>query len=121
MDQKDFKLEGFNTIFHKKVKSTNKTRIICLVRNEVKSTAIKISDDLMSDEFPSIWLEICGEPSPKRLVCGFYREWSDDETKLTIPAQTKAIKILTKQIETADAEGKLIIISWIGLVVSWLS
>ena len=59
----------------------------------------------MNENFPSIWLEATNEQNQTRLICGFYREWSNGGL-LTIDDQLKAIKILTSQIETADSEKK---------------
>ena len=78
LEQKDYSVEGFKTIFHKKEKSSNKTRIICLVKIEVQDSKIHIREDLMSSEFPSIWIEIIKTHNPNKQICGFYREWSSE-------------------------------------------
>ena len=43
----------------------------------------------MSEHFPSIWLETTNELKQNRLVCGFYREWSNNGL-LTSEDQLKA-------------------------------
>ena len=88
-EKKDFELVGFETLFHKKKISTDKTRLICLTKANVNSNNIKIREDLMSDSFPSIWIEITNANlNQSRLVCGFYREWSNDGL-LSTEAQLK--------------------------------
>ena len=56
-----------------------------------------------------LWLETTNEQNQSRLICGFYREWSN-EGLLSTEAQVAAVKILTNQIETADLEKKSIIV-----------
>ena len=108
-EKKDFGINGFETAFHKKRQSNEKTRMICLFKTKVNSTQIKLREDLMSNSFPSIWLETTNEQNQSRLICGFYREWSN-EGLLSTEAQVAAIKILTNQIENADLEKKSIIV-----------
>ena len=43
--------------FPQKRHPTDKTRMICLTKTKINFTNIKIREDLMSDAFPSIWLE----------------------------------------------------------------
>ena len=59
--------------------------------------------------FPSIWLELKQNHKHNILICGFYREWSNDGL-LNTQDQLDAIRILTSQIEKADAEGKKIVV-----------
>ena len=48
--------------------------IICLTKEEeVNSSNIKLRLDLMSDKFPSIWLEVLQDHNKNILVCGLYR------------------------------------------------
>ena len=63
----------------------------------------------MSKHFPSIWLEQKQNHSQNILICGFYREWTNDGL-LNVEEQLEAISILTKQFEQADAENKKIIV-----------
>ena len=53
----------------------------------------------MSDEFPSIWVEINYDPYKPMLVAGFYRQWSH-ETLPKEEAEQNGISILTNQIES---------------------
>ena len=57
----------------------------------------------MNDMFPSIWVEITNKNEQNKLVCVFYREWSDEGT-LTTASQLEAV-----QFEKADSENKQII------------
>ena len=63
----------------------------------------------MCKTFPSIWLELKQQHKRNILVCGFYREWSNDGL-LNVEDQLKAIKELTTQIEAADNEKKFVIL-----------
>ena len=66
---------------------------------------IKFRSDLKCKTFPIIWLELKQQHKRNILVCGFYREWSNDGL-LNVEDQLKAIKELTTQIEAADNEEK---------------
>ena len=55
--EKDFKIDGYKTIFHVRGKSDQKLRMLCLIK-ESSQHIIKIRPDLMSDQFVSIWLEV---------------------------------------------------------------
>ena len=53
-------------------------RIICLVKNSIYPYVSK-RRDLMSNEYPSIWLEITGKVNQKSLLlAGFYRGWNSN-------------------------------------------
>ena len=83
-EEKDFKLLGYNTFFQTKNNPSEKTRIVCLIESKkVGSQEIKLRKDLMSDKFPSIWIEIERNHERNILVCGYYREWSMDGKKTT--------------------------------------
>ena len=57
LKETDYQLAGYNTILPKKVNDLEYTRIIALVSHKI-SNRIKVRNDLMSPNFPSIWLEI---------------------------------------------------------------
>ena len=65
--------------------------------------------DLTSKEFPSLWIEIETEIGKNVLISGFYREWAPNHDD-SVEAQTTAMKIFTRQIETAMAEHKSMVI-----------
>ena len=67
-------------------------RIICLLKTKMME-AVKICDDLMSNEFPSIWLEINLAGLKKTVIGGCYREWNRNGLD-SIPDQVKRINIL---------------------------
>ena len=50
----------------------------------------------------SIWIEMQNKPEVSILICGYYREWSNDGL-LNSKAQLTATKELTRQMEMADA------------------
>ena len=110
LEQKDYTLPGYKTFFQSKKNPKDKTRLICLVKEqEVNNSTIILRQDLMSEKFPSIWLELKQEHKQNILICGIYREWSK-EGLLNLEEQLTAFKILTKQIEAADLEKKNLIV-----------
>ena len=77
MTEKDYKLKGFHTVFQKKKKGNEKTRIIALCKERLfDEKNMKLRTDLNSKKFPSIWLEVMNEKERNVLVCGYYREWA---------------------------------------------
>ena len=63
-------IPGFQTVLPLKKEGNNMTRIICLVRNDVWSYS-RIRQDLMTNGFPSIWMEITQKNGSTVLVSGF--------------------------------------------------
>ena len=55
-EEKEYKIPEYITIMPKLAETDHKTRILGLVREESMSE-MKIRNDLMSENFPSIWLE----------------------------------------------------------------
>jgi len=55
--KKEYKIEGYETILQKTEQNTEKIRIIGLVKEEMLNIS-KVRNDLMTKEFPSIWLEV---------------------------------------------------------------
>ena len=52
----------------------------------------------MSEDFPSIWIELKSEGKPTVIIGGFYREWSHNGIK-SVPTQISGMKEFSKQIE----------------------
>ncbi len=73
--KEDYKIEGYETILQKTDQNMEKIRIIGLVEEEMRNIT-KVRTDLMTKEFPSIWLEITRSKQKNLLICGFYREWT---------------------------------------------
>ena len=71
----DYKILGFETIFHERKNPNDVLRIICLVKEELMSN-LEIRFDLMDCEFPSIWIELKHEHQKSTIFVGFYREWT---------------------------------------------
>ena len=78
----EYLIEGYKTIFHLRASKNDKIRTVALVSNEV-SKNIKVKKEVMSEDFPSIWLEMSASNSNPICVAGFYRQWSHkgDKTK----------------------------------------
>ena len=68
-------------------------------------SSTKTREDLMSVDFPSIWMEVKQSVGKNVLVCGYYREWSKNGRK-TEKEQLTSIKVLTEQMERASKENK---------------
>ena len=107
INEKDYKIKGFKTILPLKKVITQKTRLSMLI-DENKDN-IQVREDLMSNEFPSIWCEEKRENGKNVLICGFYREWSSEGIR-SAEAQRKSVSLFTKQIELASKENKSVII-----------
>ena len=105
----DYKINGFKTIVQLKKSESDVTRILCLV-DESLANQVLIRNDLSSNDFPSLWIEV-ENTTGKNIICGgFYREWAPGGDN-SIPAQTKSMQVFTSQIEKAAAENKSIIIT----------
>ena len=95
----DYQIKGYRTIFQERKNPNDLLRIVCLVKDEWFSK-IEIREDLMSWDFPSIWVEICKENKKPVFVAGIYREWTQNGDK-TEEGQIKRIKIFSNQMELA--------------------
>ena len=73
--QDDYRLPGFNTIFQKRETENGKVRIVALIEESVESQ-ITVKENLMSTNFPSIWLELKSKHAVPVAICGIYRQWS---------------------------------------------
>ena len=99
-NEDSYVLQGYKTILPKIKCGENLVRIICLVK-ECILPLIKIRRDLMSEDFPSIWLEYQSDSKKKStLISEFYRVWTHNGLK-TIKSQVASIKIFNSQIEKA--------------------
>ena len=56
-NSEDFQIKGFNTVIQKRESATDKVRIVALVSDSILCQ-ISVKEELMSTEFPSIWLEL---------------------------------------------------------------
>ncbi len=103
--KEDYKIEGYETILQKTDQNMEKIRIIGLVEEEMRNIT-KVRTDLMTKEFPSIWLEITRSKQKNLLICGFYREWTRNGNS-SENEQSVRLKILINQMEQATNEKKL--------------
>ena len=102
--EEDYTVKGYCTYFPERHNNESKIRIICLI-NEAMSNQVKIRRDLMSKDFPSIWVEHTIPNKKPTLFMGFYRQW----THLNLSkeeAESNGIAILTEQIFKASTEIK---------------
>ena len=108
LSKKDYQIEGFETIIAKSPKNSTLIRIICLVKIELMERT-SCNEDLMSPEFPSIWLEIKDPYGKKLIIGGFYREWAQNGLS-TEKEQEKRMEMFTGQIDKAAAISNQVII-----------
>ena len=52
-----YQIQGYKTVFQERKSAQSKLRIIWLVKN-LLAQKMKVRKDLMSGEFPSIWIEV---------------------------------------------------------------
>ena len=104
----DYKIEGFITILPKIQNQNDSVRVLCLVQEEMKEE-IKIREDLMSDRFPSIWVELDRKNEKNVIIGGFYREWTRNGES-SYEKQMENLRIITEQFEKVTEEEKGVII-----------
>ena len=97
--EENYQISGYKTIFPNRISESSKIRIIALVKENITGQ-IKIRRDLMSNTFPSIWLELNNQIQKNILIAGFYRQWSS-ETCNKAEAELQGMDIFTDQIELA--------------------
>ena len=91
-----------------KVTNMNPIRIMALVKNEL-SKDVSILNNVMSTQYPSIWLHLFKNNWKGLIVSGVYREWTHNEIKST-EEQMKNMEILTVQIEQVSEISQEVII-----------
>ena len=104
-----YNITGFTTFLQLCEEEGDTVRIIALVRDNI-GLDIKMRQDLMSNTFPSIWLEAQDEFKSKSMFGGFYRQWSDDG-KLSVPDQVSQIEEFCDQINRANSETEKIVVT----------
>jgi hypothetical protein len=90
------RIEGFKSIPTKRSSLKQKVRLMTLVKNSL-ANAITVRLDLMSEDFPSVWIEIQG-----LLAGSVYKEWG----KL----QDVKLEILLGPIQAASSSKKNVIV-----------
>ena len=91
------------------INEDNKTvRIICLIKDDLKEVMTKNSA-LMSDAFPSIWLNYRAKNGSLTIIGGFYREWNR-EGIANEADQIRRIEIFTDQMEKATSKSPKVLI-----------
>ena len=114
-DIEDVQLQEYDLILSKTIDNDQLevSRVVCYKH---QSLVGKVREDLMSDEFSSIWLEI-GLPRKKKfLVCQLYREWrylgqpDRGEHSHSIQEQLRRWVIFLDQWEQALVSGKEVIV-----------
>jgi hypothetical protein len=90
------RIEGFKSIPTLRSSLKQKVRLMTLVKNSL-ADAITVRLDLMSEDFPSVWIEVQG-----LLVGSVYREWG----KL----QNVKLEVLLDQIQAASSSNKNVIV-----------
>ena len=70
IQESDYQIQGYKTIFPKKIKETSKVRILAFVKESLANHVI-LRSDLMSNEFPSIWIEVSNQIQKNTIIGGF--------------------------------------------------
>ena len=79
--ESDYQIKGFETFLPIKKSHTDAVRIIALVKNRLVNN-IKLRSEIMSGDFPSIWLELTEAQNKTTLLAGSYCEWSHNGEKI---------------------------------------
>ena len=108
------KIDDYEIITSKTLTNMN-LQVSRVVVYKHTSLVAKVREDLMSDKFSSIWLEV-GFPGRTRfLVCNLYRDWQylgqSDHTSLEISEQLARWIIFLEQWELALNTGKECIVT----------
>jgi hypothetical protein len=90
------RIEGFKLIPTLRSSSNQKVRLMTPVKNSL-ADAITVRLDLMSEDFPSVWIEVQG-----LMVGSVYKEWG----KL----QDVKLDVLLDQIQAASSSNKNVIV-----------
>ena len=95
-----FSIKGYQSFFPLERNGTSTKRLICFVKEEIQVTQ---RNDLMSDMFCSVWLELRNN-SQKILIGTAYREFSDltNTTQMSIKQQQEKWQIFMSQVEKAS-------------------
>ena len=103
------KMEDYDLITCKTMDNEN-LRISRVVVYKHNSLVAKVREDLMSDKFSSIWLEVGFPGRTKFLVCNLYRDWQylgqEEHSSLNISEQLARWVIFLEQWEKALNTGK---------------
>ena len=109
-DIEDVKIENYEIYFAKSLENPNfeVSRVAAYVH---KDLVVKVRNDLMNDQFSSIWLELGLRNQKKMLVCICYREWQylkqpANDNSHTIKSQLERWLCFINQWEQAIATGR---------------
>ena len=103
------KIDDYELITCKTINNSN-LQMSRVVVYKHSSLVAKVREDLMSDKFSSIWMEVGLPKTKKILVCNIYRDWQylkqSDNASLDISEQLARWLIFLEQWETALDTGK---------------
>ena len=114
-DIEDVQLQEYD-LFVSKTMENDQLQVSRVVCYKHQSLVGKMREDLMSDQFSSIWMEIGLPGKRKFLVCQLYREWrylgqpNRGEHSATVQEQMRRWVIFLDQWEQALATGKEVIV-----------
>ena len=95
-EEEDLKIEGYKSFFQLRKSNNEKIRIIALVENEMANNTV-LRKEVMSTEFPSIWLQTKSTNEKPICIAGFYRQWSfkgDKSEKMQIDTVILCIQLI---------------------------
>ena len=105
----NYKLQGFTTIAQRCEGEDDVVRIIALVKDD-PSLRFKVRLDLMTETFPSIWIEVADKYKSSTIIGGFYRQWSAKGERLSVPEQVGQIEEYCQQINSANMTSEKVIV-----------
>ena len=103
----EYIINGYETILQLTDEKCSKVRIMALVSNDINQDMVVLKE-IMTPQFPSIWLEFSPTKENKVTIGGFYREWTHNGIKST-EEQVKCMELFSKQIETVCKISKKVI------------
>ena len=103
----NYKINGYRTIAPMAKDENDTIRVIAVAREEA-GVEWKIREDLMSDGFPSIWLEVQDREKSGTIIGGFYRQWSNNGERST-EIQLEEIELFCNQINRAAMKNSKVI------------
>ena len=104
-----YKIDNFKIFLPTTSNPNSKVRVMILVK-EWLAPHVQLREDLMTEDFSSIWISISPFITGKRYnLCAFYREWNSNGN-VSNSAQSERIQIFLEQIGKATVRNDRVLI-----------
>ena len=121
MNAVNYKIRGFSTLLPIVEDEQDMVRIIAIVRDEL-GLDFQLREDLMSADFPSIWVEVTDIQKSKIILGGFYRQWSNKGVRSTTIQVEEMAEFCNQINKTNSSNSKVIIMGDANLCSNkWLN